>query len=73
MLVKRKYNVGRVTAGMQQWIFGIFDCEKRIGVIEFVTDRSSATLIPIIKKYRLEGDLDCFFNYFFVRNSNVEL
>ena len=64
MLVKRKYNVGRVTAGMQQWIFGIFDCEKRIGVIEFVTDRSSATLIPIIKKYCLEGDLDCFFNIF---------
>ena len=58
--------MGHVTAGMQQWIFGIFDCEKRIWVIEFVTDRFSATLIPIIKKYCLEGYLSCLFYCFFV-------
>ena len=57
VLVKRKYNVGHLTTGMQQWIFVIFDCKKRVGIIEFVEDRSAATLIPIIKKYCLPGTI----------------
>ena len=72
VIVKRKYNVGHVTAGMQQWIFGVSDCGKRIGVIEFVTDRSSETLVLLIKKYCLEGYSICFSEFFIIRHAYME-
>ena len=39
----------------QQWVFGLYDTDKRAVHIQLVDDRSANTLIPIIQKYVLPG------------------
>lgn len=53
LICKRKYNRGRVPE--QRWVFGGWDTEDKIGFLVFVSDRSSDTLIPLIKKYIKPG------------------
>jgi len=53
VVAKRKYHVERMVD--QQWVFGLYDTDKRVGHIQLVDDRSANTLIPIIQKYVLPG------------------
>lgn len=50
---KRKYNRGRLLTG--QWVFGIVEKDTNKVVMFSVTDRSTATLLPIIQQYVLPG------------------
>ncbi|XP_065214072.1 uncharacterized protein LOC135841166 [Planococcus citri] len=65
LFVKRKYNRGRLPktwmsvddedAADLRWIFGIYDRTLKIGVLEFVEKRDTATLLPLIQKYVMPG------------------
>ena len=61
---KRKYNRGRRVDGV--WVFGGIERESGRMFLEAVPDRTSATLIPIIKKYVLPETTiysDCWKSY----------
>ena len=61
---KRKYHKGRRVEGV--WVFGGIERESKKLLVTTVTDRSSATLIPIIKKFILPGSKiisDCWKSY----------
>ena len=53
VVAKRKYNVGRAVD--QQWVFGLYDTNSKLGHIQLVDDRSAQTLIPIIQKFVIPG------------------
>ncbi|KAF2891457.1 hypothetical protein ILUMI_14716, partial [Ignelater luminosus] len=46
---KRKHNRGHMVP--EKWVFGLYDVEAKLGVAEFVEDRSRETLLPLIEKY----------------------
>ena len=48
LVAKRKYNKGRIVK--ERWLFGGVCPEQRRGFVQFVPDRSRATLDPIIMK-----------------------
>lgn len=61
---KRKFHRGRRVDGV--WVFGGIERGSKKCFMEIVTDRSAATLIPIIKKYIKPGTLilsDCWKAY----------
>ena len=61
---KRKYHKGRRVDGC--WVFGGIERENKKLFLTTVPDRSSATLIPIIKKFILPGTKiisDCWKSY----------
>lgn len=37
---RRKYHVGHIVP--EKWVFGMFDTQSRVGVLEFVEDRTQA-------------------------------
>ena len=41
----------------EQWGFGLYDTNKKVGHIELVENRSSETLIPLIQRYCLPGTI----------------
>ncbi len=45
VIARRKYHKGHGVA--ERWIFAIFDRTRKVGVVEFVPDRSANTLLPI--------------------------
>uniref|UniRef100_A0A0L8H004 ISXO2-like transposase domain-containing protein n=1 Tax=Octopus bimaculoides TaxID=37653 RepID=A0A0L8H004_OCTBM len=49
MMCKRKYNRGRIP--QERWVFGGWNREDKKGFLVFVPDRSSETLLPLIKKF----------------------
>jgi transposase-like protein len=53
---KRTRNM-RARPIQEQWVFGLFDTQKRTGHIELVSDRSAETLLPIIKRICLPGTI----------------
>jgi len=53
VVAKRKYNVGRAVD--QQWVFGLYDTNSKLGHIQLVDDRSAQTLIPVIQKFIIPG------------------
>ncbi|XP_029635052.1 uncharacterized protein LOC115210589 [Octopus sinensis] len=53
LMCKRKYNRRRTP--QERWVFGGYDREDKKGFILFVADRSSETLLPIIKKFIRPG------------------
>ncbi|KAF2886845.1 hypothetical protein ILUMI_19328, partial [Ignelater luminosus] len=58
---KRKYNRGHMVP--EKWVFGLYDVEAKLGVAEFVEDRSRETLLPLIEKYVIPGSIiysDCW-------------
>lgn len=55
LMARRKYHVGHLVP--ERWVFGLFDAEQRIGVLEFVDDRIQATLFPLIQKYVRGGTI----------------
>lgn len=55
VIYKPKYHRGHAMREPEKWIFAIYDVERKIGAIEFVQNRSSEVLLPIIKKYVLPG------------------
>ena len=63
---KRKYHVGHLvpersffTSSIRinfiRWIFGMYDVNQKLGVLEFVDNRTQGTLFSIIKKYIAVG------------------
>ena len=52
-MMKRKYNRGRKKH--IQWVFLMYDCVNRVGILELVPNRRRHTLIPIIKKHVRRG------------------
>ena len=46
-MAKRKYNRGHRVE--QRWVFGMYDVHSGMGILEFVEDRTQATLLPIIQ------------------------
>jgi transposase-like protein len=50
---KRKYNRGRVRDG--QWVFGGCERGSDKAFMVIVTDRTAATLLPLIQRYILPG------------------
>lgn len=52
---RRKYHVGHII--QEKWVFGLFDVHQKIGVLEFVQDRTQNTLFPIIQKYVRGGTI----------------
>ena len=45
---RRKYHVGHII--QEEWVFGFFNVHQKIGVLEFVQDRTQNTLFTIIQK-----------------------
>ena len=52
VIAKRKYYRGHGAA--ERWIYSMYDCTTRKGMIRFVEDRSAATL-PLIEEYVIPG------------------
>ena len=50
---RRKYNRGR--RRRQGWVFGAWDRETKLGLLQYVPDRSGDTLLPIIKEWCAPG------------------
>ena len=53
VISKRKYHKGRKIK--EKWVFGLYNVERKVGVLEFVKNRKKETLLPIIKKYVKPG------------------
>uniref|UniRef100_A0A0L8I778 ISXO2-like transposase domain-containing protein n=1 Tax=Octopus bimaculoides TaxID=37653 RepID=A0A0L8I778_OCTBM len=64
MMCKRKYNRNRMP--LERWVIGGWDREDKNGFLVFVPDRSSETLLPLIKKFIKPGTTiysDCWSAY----------
>uniref|UniRef100_A0A0L8IIW8 ISXO2-like transposase domain-containing protein n=1 Tax=Octopus bimaculoides TaxID=37653 RepID=A0A0L8IIW8_OCTBM len=64
MMCKRKYNRDRMP--QERWVFRGWDREDKKGFLVFVPDRSSETLLPLIKKFIKPGTSvysDCWSAY----------
>ncbi|KAF2898190.1 hypothetical protein ILUMI_07986, partial [Ignelater luminosus] len=64
LIFKQKYNRGHMVP--KRWVFGLYDVEAKIGVAEFVEDRSREILLPIIERYVTPGSIihsDCWAAY----------
>ncbi len=57
LMIKRKYNRGQMRLQHQQWVFGMYERESKIGIIIMVDRRDAATLIPIIQEYVRPGSI----------------
>jgi hypothetical protein len=55
VVYKPKHHGGHALAEHSKWIFGLYDIQKKVGAIEFVQNRSTEILLPIIKKYVKPG------------------
>ena len=55
LISKRKYHRGRFIE--ERWVFGGIDTETKLGFMEFVPDRSAATLLNVIEKYIIPGSI----------------
>ncbi len=53
VIARRKYHRGHRVP--ERWIFGMFDRTQKIGMVEFVPDRSANTLLPIIQRHVRPG------------------
>ncbi|KAK3916690.1 putative transposase-like protein, partial [Frankliniella fusca] len=59
VISKRKYNRGRGLRKTikEKWVLGIYDTEKKLGVVLYVVKRDRATLIPLIRQYVKQGSI----------------
>ena len=46
-MAKRKYNVGHLVP--ERWVFGLYDVHQKLGVLEFVDDRTQANFSQKLK------------------------
>ena len=51
LIIKQKYNCGRMRQQHQQWVFGLYHCQTEKGWIQFVQRRDEATLLPLIQQF----------------------
>ncbi len=56
-MIKRKHNRGYLREQHEQWVFGMYDRQRRIGWIEFVDRRDAPTLLPVIQRYVRPGTM----------------
>jgi transposase-like protein len=40
-----------------QWMFGLYDCSRRVGIVRAVPNRTSGTLLPIISEQCMPGTI----------------
>lgn len=57
VMIKRKYNRGHYREQHNQWVFGMYDRQRRVGWIEFVESRDAPTLLPLIQRYVRPGTM----------------
>ena len=69
-MLHRKYHVGHII--QEKWVFGLFDVHQKIGVLEFVQDRTQNTLFPIIQKYVRGGTIIHSDSAMYVNNARQE-
>ena len=56
MIAKQKLTRNRHGRPVEQrWVSGAYDCNRKIGMLALVDDRSAETLLPIISSWCLEG------------------
>lgn len=46
-MAKRKNEVGHLV--FKKWVFGMYDVQSKVGILQFVPNRTQATLFPIIQ------------------------
>jgi len=49
VISKRKYNRGKKV--VTRWILGIYDTNKKSGIVVYVPKRDANTLLPLIERY----------------------
>ena len=57
VFARRKNNRGRVFP--QQWVFGGYDVQSKLGFLVAVPRRNAETLLPILQQYVLPGTTVC--------------
>ena len=55
LMIKLKYNRGRMREQHHQWVFGLYDLQAGKGWIQFVQRRDEATLLPLIQQFVRPG------------------
>ena len=50
-MFKKKHNVGHHVD--QQWVFGMYDTDRKNGYLQYVQQHDEATLVPIIQEWIL--------------------
>ncbi|KAJ1522477.1 hypothetical protein ONE63_001667 [Megalurothrips usitatus] len=53
VITKRKYHRGRGFRRTikEKWVLGIYDVQRKLGVVVYVVKRDKATLVPLIRQY----------------------
>lgn len=54
---RAKYHRGHALFAPPKWVIGLYDVDMKMGVIQFVKDRSADTLLPIIHNLVLPGSI----------------
>lgn len=52
---KAKYHKGHALFWPPKWVLGLYDVDKKIGVVRFVKDRSAKTLLTMIQEVVMPG------------------
>lgn len=55
VVTRRKFNQGR--AVKEKWVIGMYDTERKCGVVVYVVKRDKETLHPIIQEYVKTGSI----------------
>ena len=54
-MIKRKHNRGQFREQHEQWVFGMYDRQRKIRWIEFAASRDAPILLPLIRRYVCPG------------------
>ena len=57
VMIKRKYSRGAARPHQDHWVFGMYDRQRKVGVIELVDRQDSPTLEQLIQRYIRPGSI----------------